>query len=120
MVKNIRPGASGSGPADFTAVRGTMYFSAGRHGRQLWRSDGTRAGTVMLSDFTDVYRFFDLAAVGRTVYFSVRRTTRGDQLWKTDGTRARTVLVKNIAQGGHSCPAEYLTDVEGALYFNAV
>ena len=52
MVKDINPGSSSSGPADLTNVNGTLYFQAddGAHGFELWKSDGTAAGTVMVKD----------------------------------------------------------------------
>src|SRR3954447_14515934 len=35
-----------------TNVNGTLYFTAndGSHGRELWKSDGTSAGTVLVKD----------------------------------------------------------------------
>jgi ELWxxDGT repeat protein len=56
MVKDIRPGKVGSFPnesmGNLTNVNGTLFFAAddGIHGLELWKSDGTEAGTVMVKD----------------------------------------------------------------------
>ena len=44
--------ATTSGPSSLTGVGGTLFFTAddGIHGRELWKSDGTRAGTVLVKD----------------------------------------------------------------------
>ena len=40
------------GPENLTAVGDTLFFTASddAHGEELWRSDGTRAGTVLVKD----------------------------------------------------------------------
>ncbi len=52
MVKDIDPGATGSSPQNLTNVNGTLFFEAddGTHGFELWKSDGTAGGTVMVKD----------------------------------------------------------------------
>ena len=51
LVANIAPGRASSDPQDLTVMNGKLFFSAWspRHGRQLWESDGTAAGTVALA-----------------------------------------------------------------------
>jgi ELWxxDGT repeat protein len=51
LVADIAPGARGSDPRDLTVMNGELFFSAWdpRHGRQLWKSNGTAAGTVRLT-----------------------------------------------------------------------
>ena len=75
MVKDIDPGATGSIPSYLTNVNGTLFFTAndGTHGYELWKSDGTAAGTVMVKDIdpgsvgsTPNH----LTAVGSTLFFS--------------------------------------------------
>ena len=46
------PAAYGSSPSNLTDVNGTLFFAAddGTHGDELWKSDGTAAGTVLVKD----------------------------------------------------------------------
>lgn len=52
MVKEINPQASGYSPGELTASGNLLFFRADDriHGSELWRSDGTEAGTVMVED----------------------------------------------------------------------
>src|SRR5262245_29124839 len=45
-------GTNDANPKEFANVNGTVFFSAdnGVNGRELWKSDGTAAGTVMVKD----------------------------------------------------------------------
>lgn len=45
-------GAGGSDPQNFTNVGGTIFFTAtdAINGRELWKSDGTVAGTSLVKD----------------------------------------------------------------------
>jgi ELWxxDGT repeat protein len=45
-------GTHDADPQEFVNVNGTMFFRAddGVHGRELWKSNGTAAGTMMLKD----------------------------------------------------------------------
>ena len=54
MVKDVNTGASGSSPGAVTNVNGTLYFLANdsAHGSELWKLDGTTAGTVIVDDIT--------------------------------------------------------------------
>jgi ELWxxDGT repeat protein len=52
LVRDIRPGAIGSGIQQIAVLGGIAYFAAddGSYGMELWRSDGTQAGTRLVVD----------------------------------------------------------------------
>ena len=51
MVLDINP-TGPSNPAGLVAIGATTYFSADDrvHGQELWKSDGTAAGTMLVND----------------------------------------------------------------------
>src|SRR5262249_58532624 len=88
-----------------TAVGGTLFFTAndGVNGEELWKSDGTEAGTVLVKDINPGSAFgygygsrpYELTAVGGTLFFTADDGAHGRELWKSNGTEAGTVLVKD-------------------------
>ena len=52
MVKDILVGSGSSLPANLANVNGTLFFSAtnGTQGAELWKIDGTEAGTTQVLD----------------------------------------------------------------------
>jgi ELWxxDGT repeat protein len=103
LVDDIAPGSAGSDPADLTAMGGELYFSASNGtGRQLWKSDGTATGTVMLTDVSGGADPEDLTAADGELFFSATDPAHGRELWQSDGTTAGTTLISDIAAGAAS------------------
>jgi len=93
-----------SNPLSLTNVNGTLFFTAvaGLSGTELWKSDGTAAGTMMVKDINPGNGSSEplhLTNVGGKLLFSADDGVRGHELWKSDGTTAGTVLVKDINRG---------------------
>ena len=82
-----------------TNFNGTLLFAAndGTDGTELWRSDGTSAGTYMVKD---IYAGVSggnptwLTVMNGAVYFSACDSTHGYELWKSDGTSSGTVWLR--------------------------
>lgn len=114
LVKDINPNVDGAGvglgssPDDLTAVGNLLYFTAtdGASGRELWRSDGTEAGTYMVIDLDTAPNASGLGPsptlreLNGLLTFKGWPATGGQELWITDGTAAGTRLVKDIDPSG--------------------
>jgi len=122
MVADINAGASSSSPGSLLASNSALLFSAtdATHGDELWRSDGTTAGTFLVRDInpTGDSDPISLVKLGGIVLFHADDGVHGAELWRTDGTAAGTFLVKDIDPAGSGYP-DYLTQVDGIVYFSA-
>jgi ELWxxDGT repeat protein len=132
LVKDVNPGSSHGLPEIsslnrvqfFAALGGRVFFSAedGAAGIELWATDGTESGTVLVKDIYPgtlgswPYYFAEL---GGRIYFSAGDDTAGNELWSSDGTPAGTALVKDIRPGIDSSSPAYLTAFGGRLVFRA-
>ena len=134
LLRDIFPG-SGSGfwnqtqeKGDAVAFGGQLYFMAndGVTGFELWRSDGTPAGTVLFKDINavpnaaEVDSFpFQMTVVGANLYFVATVSGQGAELWKSNGTAAGTQMVKEINPGEEGAVIRQLTAVGSGVYFSA-
>lgn len=97
LVQDLNTRTLRSDPFGFTGVNGILYFAAddGLHGRELWRSDGTSAGTWLVKDLLPGWQGSSpeqIQADQQGNFYFLTRTpdsnTRG--IWKSDGTAAGT------------------------------
>ena len=134
LVKDINPGPAGSQPGELRAVRHAglqaVFFGArdgeNGHGYELWRSDGTAGGTVLVRDInpgTADSNPCHLAAVSNPhfvgVLFCADDGGHGPELWKSDGTAGGTAMVKDINPGPQGSSLAAPIGVRGRVYFQA-
>ena len=123
LVKDIVSGGNGSFPQQLIDVEGTLFFIANDnvHGNELWKSDGTEAGTVLVKDIVppnNYGQFYWLTNVNGLLFFTVDDGVHGNELWKSDGTEAGTVMVKDINPNSYNpSPPSNFVVVGNTLYF---
>jgi ELWxxDGT repeat protein len=126
---NIGPTA-GIGES-FQARGAEVFFSAeslvpdGSQGWQLWKTNGTAAGTSRVTNFPTyglllrAARVANITVVGQTVFFTVNTFQEGAELWKSDGTLPGTSLVRDLKAGPLGSDPRSLVNLAGTLYFVA-
>jgi ELWxxDGT repeat protein len=120
-IIDLHPGQEWSIPIEFTPLRNVAYFAAddsaiyypdgtATYNRELFRTDGTSAGTYRVKDIypgplpstpTDFIRF------RQRVFFRAQDRTHGTELWSTDGTTAGTTLVSDLNPGSGGSNPQY-------------
>lgn len=140
-VNDINPGTGSSSPAVLTVYNGALYFRADggsnpiapnppNAGFELWRYVDTPPGTpssLVANIAPDPKGSFPdyLAVYKGVLYFSADGGTNGNnagvELWKYVDTPPNTPpsLVENIRTGADSSFPRFLTEFNGALYFQA-
>lgn len=131
-VRDIRPGSQNGIPEPeaaalrpyAAAVGGFLLFAAsdGPDGVELWRTDGTEAGTTLLLDIDigpggSLPEGFSAGPGG--VYFRATKPAWGSELWISDGTAGGTKLLRNVAPGTASSNPVPLGVAGGRMLFAA-
>jgi ELWxxDGT repeat protein len=127
LVKDLRSGLDAFGlpassvPTGLLNVSGTLFFGAddGKNGSELWKSDGTAAGTHDSFGLPASSEPADFANVMGTLFFRANDGRSGFELWKSNGTPEGTTLVRDIAPGAAGCRPSELTPVNERLFFRA-
>ncbi|MEP7245086.1 MAG: ELWxxDGT repeat protein [Gammaproteobacteria bacterium] len=106
------------------SLNGVTFFAAyeSAAGLELWKTDGTPAGTAMVADINTVSHGSpcSLTVYAGRVYFSATSgVDDGNELWSTDGSAAGTHRVADIRPGFGSSSPRDLVVFNQALYFTA-
>ena len=138
MIKNINPSnspgnydVSTSSDWEPSGLGQELFFmsSGGAHGSELWKTDGTPEGTMMVKDInpgTESSYPKEMTVLGGEIYFwasdgAVAFGSLVEELWKTDGTPEGTIKVRdsfsNAIRTG-TCNSEGLSVWNGSIYFS--
>lgn len=104
------------------SFNGRFYYAA-PYG-ELWKSDGTPKGTVVVRDTANDPS--DMTVVGGRIYFTTNNGNEEDNatsavLWTSDGTTAGTLKLKTFKDtSGAYLGIDALVNVNGELMFYAV
>ena len=116
----------------YLIVGNTINITLGTLEYQLWKSDGTAGGTVLIYSFeqcgatnapifgstvTDMQNY---SVIGNTFYFTANTAAFGRELWKTDGTTAGTFMVKDIRTGTTSSNPAWFCKIGNEVFFSAM
>ena len=124
QVADVRAGG-GSSPAYLTAMGDDLYFSAygDATGRELWRSDGTEAGTQPVMDINPGSGdggVEEIVTAGGSLFFAATDGAHGWELWTSDGTSAGTRMVSDIMPGSDGSYPKSITAVGDVVLFSAM
>ena len=130
LIKDINTGVNSAfayDVDDFVGFGNDVYFVAKDNstGYELWKSNGTSQGTVLLKDInagelSSTPRH--LTVMGNKLFFTASTAAEGRELWVTDGTELGTKMVKNINVGTSDAIRENAPPMvvyKDALYFAA-
>lgn len=125
LLKDINPNGGSLGSTAYLEPRnvaGTLFFGAndGVNGNELWKSNGTTAGTILAANIrpgsagSGPHSF---SALG-TPYFLANNGTNGSELWQYAGSSAN--MVRDIWTGMDNGVFESpIVTMNGFLYFVA-
>jgi len=104
----------------FGAAQGNAFYFVD-FPNQLWKTDGTAAGTSLVATINTPPELFsapaDLTFVGSTLFFTLNDGPHGQELWEL--TSAGAMLVKDINTDTLDSFPSQMVDANGKLFFTA-
>ncbi|MGE5610594.1 MAG: PKD domain-containing protein [Bacillota bacterium] len=116
-TKMIAGGVGAGSVTQLLSVNGSLLYVLYSNSApwQLWKSDGTAAGTVLLKDRCDSTPL--VGSLDGAILFESYDAEHGKELWRTDGTVAGTELLKDLTAGAGSSSIYDGVRVGDKVYF---
>jgi ELWxxDGT repeat protein len=125
-ARGHQSGSGSSSPELLGANANIVFFRAndGTHGTELWGTDGTPGGTVLLKDINpgsgSGVPLSESGIVNGNLYFAADDGTHGLEPFVSNGTVGSGTLVKDINPGsGGSAPGQFTDPGDNYVYFSA-
>jgi trimeric autotransporter adhesin len=104
---------------------GRFYFNGknASNGIELWATDGTEAGTVMVKNAAagsaDLI-LINMVALSDKIMYTAQTSSQGREIWVSDGSEAGTKIVKDISSlfGNGVAPLSDLKPYAGKVWFS--
>lgn len=117
LIKDIFPGKKSGINTLYPStvvMNNVIYFVANDsiHGAELWRTDGTPAGTTMVKDINKDAASSNICGIrsdGNRLFF-IATSGNSRQVYISDGTELGTNVVSNIGPGGNSYGASCICE----------
>ncbi|MBL7717312.1 MAG: T9SS type A sorting domain-containing protein [Flavipsychrobacter sp.] len=123
-------------PTGLIKVNNEIYFFAddGVHGQELWKTNGTQAGTLLVKDIKpgpgssinwkqpiEKHLRYNIQALNNKMYFIADDGVSGGELWSSDGTASGTTLFYDFypGPGGGTFPQQNLVATTNKIFFTA-
>ncbi|MCG8648716.1 MAG: hypothetical protein MI861_02725, partial [Pirellulales bacterium] len=106
-------------------VVGNSLFFAGstsEHGSELWKTDGSDAGTQLVRDINPGSAGSNpnwFTNANGTLFFTADDGTHGTEVWQSDGSTVGTLLVDDVIPNDSFSAPHDLTAVGDVVYFGA-
>jgi ELWxxDGT repeat protein len=134
LLKDVYPGATGSGIQQIVKTSNYTFFNAqdgSNPNRGLYRTDGTTGGTIKLnltylpdpppSPNNYISTKADkLTALGNKVIFAGDNTPGYGEIWASDGTQAGTIAIERFTPSGGASPIVELGAMGAHVYYSAI
>ncbi len=116
-------GLLGAGEALGGVLNNVLYFGGDdstNPGRNLWRTDGTTAGTFKLKELDAAGGGYPqgFVATPNRIFFTAQTAADGRELWVTDGTAPGTQMLP-VAAGSGSGGAQFITPFKNGILYMA-